>query len=157
MHTPVLARDFMTTRLVTLRPRMDVFDAMGLLLKHQISGAPVIDDDGMFLGTFSEKTCMSVVIDAAYEQLPTNEVFAFLDAKVRTIADDCDLFSIAQILLTESCRRLPVLRDGKLVGQISRRDVMRVTLDLIACQPEREAAALLYLSALRERGETPIG
>jgi len=55
-----LCRDFMVTKLVTLSPRQRVFQGIGQLLKHKISGAPVVDGDRNFLGLFSEKCCMSV-------------------------------------------------------------------------------------------------
>ncbi len=121
-----LARQFMTTRLTTLRPNMEVFEAVGLLLRHRISGAPVLDESGNYLGIFSEKGSMRALIDAAYEQLPARPVSAFVDDDPqRTIGEDLDLLSVAQIFLDTPYRRLPVLHEGRLVGQVSRRDVLR--------------------------------
>jgi len=156
MNSPPLARDIMVTRLVTLSPRMDVFEAIDLLLKHKISGAPVIDEQRFLLGIFSEKCSMSVLVEAAYDQLPTTEIFAFMDTNAGTIGEDADLLTIAQTFRNTSYRRLPVLRDGKLVGQISRRDVLQAAHDLSAVAPNRETA-LLYLSSLVDRNDAPIG
>jgi len=120
------AKDIMATRLVTLSPEMDVFDAIGLLLKNRISGAPVVDQQGNFLGIFSEKTSMQVLISAAYEQLPTCRVEAFMNKDPqRVIEEGTSLLAIAQLFLDTPYRRLEVLRDGRLLGQISRRDVLR--------------------------------
>ena len=120
------AKDFMTTRLVTLSPEMDVFEAIGLLLKNRISGAPVVDQQQNFLGIFSEKTSMQVLISAAYEQLPTCRVEAFMNKDPqRVIDEETSLLAIAQLFLDTPYRRLEVLRDGRLLGQISRRDVLR--------------------------------
>jgi predicted transcriptional regulator len=66
-----------------------------------------------------------------------------------------DLLAIAQLFLHTPYRRLPVIKDGKLVGQISRRDLLAATHQLMAHVPQREKA-LLYLSALHERDEAPI-
>lgn len=157
MERPIVARDIMVTRLITLPPRMDVFEAIGLLLKHRISGAPVVDEAGGFLGVFSEKCSMGVLLDAAYDSLPTTEVHAFMDRGPRTITEETDLLTIAQIFQSTNYRRLPVLRDGKLVGQISRRDVLQAAHRLseqTAPNPER---ALLYLSSLVDRDDAPIG
>ena len=55
----------MVRKLVTLTPESDVFEAIGQLLKNRISGAPVVDPEGNFLGIFSEKTSMQVLISAA--------------------------------------------------------------------------------------------
>lgn len=120
------AKDFMVTSLLTLSPEMDVFEAIGLLLKNHVSGAPVVDRDQNFLGVFSEKTSMQVLISAGYEQLPTTRVEAFMNEESqRVIDEDLDLVSIAQIFLDTPYRRLEVLRDGRLLGQISRRDVLK--------------------------------
>jgi predicted transcriptional regulator len=120
------AKDIMATRLLTLTPEMDVFDAIGLLLKNRISGAPVVDDQKNFLGIFSEKTSMQVLISSAYEQLPTSRVEAFMNKDPqRVIDEDTSLLTIAQLFLDTPYRRLEVLRDGRLLGQISRRDVLQ--------------------------------
>jgi CBS domain-containing protein len=123
--TPV-AKDFMATSLVTLAPDSDVFEAIGYLLKNQISGAPVQDSKGKFLGVFSEKTSMSVLVQAAYEQLPSTQVSAYMNTDFdRAINEDMALQGCAELFLRTPYRRLPVLRDGKLVGQVSRRDVIQ--------------------------------
>ena len=120
------AKDIMTRRLTILSPEMDVFDAIGLLLKNRISGAPVVDEQGNFLGIFSEKTSMQVLISSAYEQLPTSRVEAFMNKDPqRIIEEDTSLLAVAQLFLDTPYRRLEVLRDGRLLGQISRRDVLQ--------------------------------
>ena len=125
------ASEFMATSLVTLSPRTDVFQAIGYLLKNHISGAPVIDSDNSFLGVFSEKNSMSVLVQAAYEQLPSTEVGAFMNTDFeRTITEEVDVQRCAERFLRTPYRRLPVLRDGKLVGQVSRRDVIQSQHDL---------------------------
>ena len=155
--TPMTARDFMVVDLVTLAPTADVVDAVQTLLEHRISGAPVVDASGRYLGMFSEKCAMQVLLDAAYEVLPTCEVRAFMDTEAQTIAPHTHLLSIAQVFLLTPYRRLPVVEDGLLVGQVSRRDVLRVWMDAIDQVPRRSAKSrLLYWSALFERHEAPL-
>jgi len=155
--SPITARDIMTSKLVTLCPEMDVIEAVSLLLKNRISGAPVVGKNGEYLGVFSEKCCMHVLLDAAYEQLPSNQVRMFMDTEALTIPPDMHLLSIAQIFLLTPFRRLPVLLDGKLVGQVSRRDVLKAALELLQQTPAKgEETNLLYLSALVERNEAPM-
>ena len=152
------ARDFMVTKLITLRPDMDVLEAVQKLLKNRISGAPVVGDYGNFLGVFSEKCSMQVLLDAAYEQLPSNTVEVFMDREAQTISADTQLLSIAQVFLLTPYRRLPVIEDGVLVGQVSRRDVLRAALDLLKRRPARQhETTLLYLSALVDRNDAPVG
>ena len=155
--TQLTARDFMIKKLVTLRPEMDVIDAVQMLLKNRISGAPVVDAQHKFIGIFSEKCAMQVLLDAAYEQLPSNEIRLFMDTDAQTIEPDTQLLSIAQVFLLTPYRRLPVLEEGRLVGQVSRRDVMKASLDLLKQTSHRdEGSSLLYLSALVERSEAPL-
>lgn len=150
------ARDFMVTRLTTLTPEMDVHKAIRQLLRSRISGAPVVGPRMQYLGVFSERCSMQVILDAAYEQLPSNHVGAFMDRDAMTVPPDTQLLSIAQAFLLTNFRRLPVVEeDGTLVGQVSRRDVLRAAVDSLEIEPAREKS-LLYLSALLEREEAPM-
>lgn len=156
MMTTIQACDCMVTKLVTLSPDMDVHVAIRMLLKKRISGAPVVGPKGEYLGVFSERCSMQVILDAAYEQLPSNHVGAFMDRDAMTITPDTQLLSIAQAFLLTSYRRLPVVdEDGQLLGQISRRDVLNAAVDTLKTEPVRERS-LLYLSALISRDDAPV-
>ena len=63
-------REFMKSELFTLSPDIDVFEAIDEVLKRRISGAPVVDEHQQYLGIFSEKTAMRVLISAVHDQLP---------------------------------------------------------------------------------------
>jgi CBS domain-containing protein len=154
-ETP-LARDFMVTNLVTLQPESDVFEAIGYLLKRSISGAPVVDDSGKFLGIFSEKTSMKVLVDAAYDQMPSTKVAAFANTDVgRVISEDTDLLQCARLFLETPYRRLEVLRDGRVVGQISRRDVLTHAQHFSSDMKDKDIA-LLEQSGELERSDGEI-
>ena len=136
-HLP-RAKDVMAKNLVTLTPDADVFDAIALLLQRRISGAPVLDSNSRFLGSFSEQTSMTVLLDAAYQQMPTSRVRSFINPdRKRIISEDLDLLEIARKFLDTLYRRLPVLRGETLVGQISRRDVLRSAQTVYATRPSR--------------------
>ena len=145
----------MVTKLVTLRPGMDIFEAIDLLIKNRISGAPVIDHQRNYLGIFSERCCMNILVEAAYDQLPTSQIDGFVDRNAATISEEADLFTVAHIFRDTHFRRLPVLRDGILVGQVSRRDVLKAIHEVIKPSVGHESA-LLYLSSLLERDQQPI-
>ena len=151
----LVARDVMKTRLVTLQPSTDVFAGIKTLIKNKISGAPVVDSEGRLLGVFSEKCSMQVVIDAAYEGLPTNKISAFMDTDPQTVDEDAGLLTIANVFLITPRRRLPVLKDGILVGQISRRDVISAAAKQSTVKSPH-SKKLLYLSALREMDDAPV-
>lgn len=145
----LLARNMMTKNLVTLSPDMEVFAAIDVLLKKRISGAPVVERDGTFIGVFSESSSMRVIINAAYENLPDAGLMPFVDMDPPVIGPATDLLTICQTFLDQGTRRLPVLEDGRLLGQISRRDVMRQINQTAKGKCE---AQLLYLSALLNEG-----
>jgi CBS domain-containing protein len=145
----------MVTKLITLSPDMKLLDAAKRLFKNSISGAPVVDESGNLIGVFSEKDVMSALINAVYNEFPSVEVSSYMSRKLQTITENADLLTIAQIFQRNDFRRLPVVRDQKLVGQISRRDVMESVVNLLE-PAEDHKTALLYLSALRASNEMPL-
>ena len=149
------AASIMIRRVVTLSPEMDVYEAIDLLLQNHISGAPVVDPEGNLIGIFSEKDCMRVLIDGAYNNLPTATVASFMVRQVRSIPEDLDLLSITQIFLSTSYRRLPVVREGKVVGQISRRDLLQAAAKLLRATDDGKPS-FLFLSRIADRKDAPI-
>ena len=121
------AREIMTTQLVTLQPKTTVAEAIKTLLRHSISGAPVVDEDGALLGILSEFDCLRAIANEQFHS-DHDESGVVEDLMTRggeTIGPDSDLFQVAQTFVTLRVRRLPVLEDGRLLGQVSRRDVLR--------------------------------
>lgn len=151
----IFARDMMTQNLVTLSPDMEVFAAIDVLLKRKISGAPVVESDGSFVGVFSESSCMRVIINAAYENLPDAGLMPFVDTDPPTIDGDTDLLTICQTFLDQGTRRLPVIEHTRLIGQISRRDIMR-RITQIAKGRQCGHAQLMYFSALLNEGRETV-
>lgn len=121
MSSPILARNIMVKKLITLSPETNWLDAAKLLLKHRISGAPVVDEKDQLVGMFSEQDMMTALVDAAYDDLPSSELRNYMSRAPYSINEDVDLLSIVQTFQNKKLRRLPVVRDGKLVGQLSRR------------------------------------
>ncbi|TWU41408.1 inosine 5'-monophosphate dehydrogenase [Novipirellula aureliae] len=122
----VRVREFMTKSLVTLTPEVDVFEAIDHILKRHISGAPVVDDQGRFLGIFSEKTAMQVLVSALHDHLPGTHVRSYMNTDTKRIIDEEDtLYEVAHRFQDTPYRRLPALKGEKLAGQVSRRDVLR--------------------------------
>lgn len=125
--------EFMNRQVIVLSPEMDVFDAIEKLLSRHISGAPVLDEDGRYLGIFSEKTAMTVVVHAVYDHLPSSEVSRFMNVDLNRVIEGHDSLSrVATIFLNTPYRRLPVLKGEHLAGQVSRRDALRAQYNLIS-------------------------
>lgn len=120
-------RDHMTTidKLVKLTPQMEVMAAVNQLVKHHISGAPVVDANGTLVGMLSEMDCMQVGLIAAEDSCVAGPVSQFMKAAVVSVSPDDSLTQLAQLFLSKPFRRYPVMENGKLVGQISRSDVLK--------------------------------
>jgi len=126
----VRAKDCMNTSLITVAPDCDVFDAISQLLTNRISGLPVVDNSGQFRGVFSERSAMRVLIDLTWNQMSRGPVSAWMDSdRARTVTEQTLLTELRTRFSETHYRRLPVLSHGRLVGQISRRDVLRAELN----------------------------
>ena len=125
MPAALKAEDCMVRELVTVRPDTDAYDAIALLLKHRISGMPVVDESGKLVGMLSERDCLKTLLDAQYHNMPTALVKDLMSTELRTIGPDMGIVPIAELFLNQKFRRLPVVDKGRLVGQVSRKDVLR--------------------------------
>lgn len=122
------ARDLMATDLIVLSPEMPVHRAMALFLEHDISGAPVVDEHGSVVGMLTERDCLQVIYGASYHREPGGRVEEHMSAPVETLDAELDLTAVVERFLLSRYRRFPVLAGTHLVGQISRRDVLRSVL-----------------------------
>lgn len=128
MIQPIAVKDYMVASLVTFTPAMDVMEAIDVLVKNRISGAPVIDDHGNLVGLLSEKDCMKVAIQAGYYEELGGRVEDYMTKEVVTVESESSVLDLAKMFMEKSPRRYPVVEDNRLVGQISRRDVLRAIM-----------------------------
>lgn len=117
--------DIMTTRLITFAPDMNVHEAIRILLEQRISGAPVVDAAGALVGVLSKKDCLKIVFSSRYHDDWGGPVRDFMSTPVETLDASMDLVSAVQCFLDSHFRRFPVLREGRLVGQVSRYDILK--------------------------------
>jgi CBS domain-containing protein len=120
-----LVKDYMTGKLVTFHPETDVLDAIQELVRHGIAGAPVTDDNGDLVGMLSELDCMKIALHAGYHGDWGGPVSEYMTSETETVDANMSIIDLAQRFLDTAYRRFPVVNDHRLVGQISRRDVLR--------------------------------
>lgn len=122
----IAVRDFMTTDIVTLKPDMDVLQAVHILLRHNISGAPVVDSQGALVGMLTERDCMKAALDAAFHQQSAGTVRDFMATDVVAVPAEEPIVSTVRRFYDDTYLRYPVVDGTGLVGVISRSDLMRV-------------------------------
>ena len=122
-------KDYMATKLATFAPDLNVVEAMNQILNGGITAAPVVDESGSLLGILSEVDLMPVVIQDSYYDEPLGIVSDYMKTPVDTVDPNLDIYTLAERFIHEHRRRYPVVDAGKLVGQVSRRDVLRAAQD----------------------------
>ncbi|QJD58768.1 CBS domain-containing protein [Pseudomonas sp. gcc21] len=120
----VKVRDYMTTDLICVSPHTDLTRAVETLLLHKISGAPVVDGEGRLVGMLSEADCLKGIFTGSYFDEESGIVESVM-TQAETINAEEDIVRAAEYFIRQGRRRLPVLDGGELVGQISRRDILR--------------------------------
>jgi len=126
MLASLKVKDYMSVNKCTFTPDMDILRAIHEMLTSRISGAPVLDVHGNMIGFLSEKDCMQVALNAAYQQDgAAGRVSEFMSTKVDTIDVDTPILEVAESFLKGSYKRFPVVMDNRLVGTITRQNVLR--------------------------------
>lgn len=115
--TTVTVGQILTSDVVTVSPEMSVENAARMLFTQSISGMPVVDTDGRLVGVVTE-------FDIISKQGRT--VGEIMTSDVVTVGEDTDAETVAQILISRRVRRVPVVRDGVVIGIVSRSDLVRL-------------------------------
>lgn len=125
---PLLAKDYMTANVVTLRPDMDLLEAVNKLIEKRVPGAPVVDHLGDFIGILVERDCLSAVLNAVYFNDRGGRVESFMHRNVEVVQADTSISEVAQKLIKTGHRGFPVVKENRLVGMINRSDVLKAML-----------------------------
>jgi CBS domain-containing protein len=116
------ASDVMTKDLVTICPEATIQEAIELLISKQISGLPVVDNQGRLVGVITEFALLAMVYDREVQNHPVSR---HMTREVITIDVDDPINRIADLCIVHRVRRLPVVESGRMVGLIARRDVLK--------------------------------
>jgi CBS domain-containing protein len=111
----MIAKQIMTKEIITVTPSMTVKSLANTLIKNQISGAPVTGKDGKIIGIVSEA---DIVANKG------KDVKALMSKKIISVVEDTPVEEIAQLMTTHKIKRVPVMRGGKVVGIVSRADIV---------------------------------
>lgn len=114
----MIARDIMTRKVYTIRPEASAQEAAQLLDQHRISGLPVVDEGNDIIGIVTEADIISKV---DREGLRVSEI---MSTEIISVNEETPVSEIALLLTERKIKRVPVVQDGKLVGIVSRADIV---------------------------------
>ncbi|MBI5608478.1 MAG: CBS domain-containing protein [Deltaproteobacteria bacterium] len=129
MNMPRVSQ-YMDRNLQTLKPDTDLLAAVDFLLEHHVTGAPVVNEAGEVVGIISEKDLLRLLAAGVDNQLPKGTVADFMTKNPRTVSANMNIFFCAGMFLGDYVRRYPVVDNGKLVGAITRFDILRAVREI---------------------------
>jgi CBS domain-containing protein len=122
---PTKAKDIAKTGVITVRKDKSVYEAIGIMVERNISGLPVVDDGGL-VGIITEKDVLRLLCDTEFL---SGSVEDYMTGDVVSFDEEDSLSSICACLMDNPFRRVPILHEGKLVGIISRADLIKANKD----------------------------
>lgn len=126
MLRSVNLRDYIISNPASVHPQDSILHAMQVIIDNKISGVCVVENDSTLVGILSEMDCLRAVLGAVYNDAGIGRVQDYMASDNLVVAHpDEDLVDVAQDMLRKNKRRRPVVEDGKLIGQITCRQVLR--------------------------------
>ncbi|MGY6554536.1 MAG: CBS domain-containing protein [Wenzhouxiangella sp.] len=129
------AQDFMTRKVKTVSPGLCLEEAIAFLKRHKVSNAPVVEEDAdghrMLIGFLSEADCLEHLATEVFygSPAPQQTVRTMMKLHPVCIEPDMDVFTLASIFTNHGYRHLPVAENGRLLGIVSRRDILHALND----------------------------
>jgi CBS domain-containing protein len=124
-------RDFMVPKPVIFSPDTELLEAAKVLVARRISGAPVVDRKGTLIGVLTERDLLEAALQAIYHDERGGRVGDYMTKEVQVVGVDDALLDVAARFTEGKYRRFPVIEDNRVVGLVTRRDVLRVVLDSV--------------------------
>ncbi len=123
------AAAIMTENIATIRPESSIHEAIELMLSQHISGLPVIDRSERLVGVITEFALLAIAYD---QEIQSQTVAEHMTTDVFTVDADEPISRVADLCIVHRVRRVPVMRDSRLVGLITRRDVLKALYEVQA-------------------------
>ena len=120
------------SNIITFKPDQPIQDVISTIINKKIAGAPVLDDQHHLVGMISEKDCLRLIVDQAYYNMPaeTRKVSDYMTVKVQTLSPKTNIVEAAIEFLNSPIRRFPIVENGILIGQVSRRHILRAAQNI---------------------------
>jgi CBS domain-containing protein len=141
----ITIREVMNQKVVAIRPETTVEETIEFLTQHHIGGSPVVNEHGELVGMISELALIDVVFDNTLKDAPISQ---YMNTELHVVRPDEPLSRAAQLFALYSFRRLPIVENGKLVGIITRRDLMNYSLRMNHALEDPLVALIPSLAAI---------
>lgn len=130
--SPIKVKDYMSKNPITFKPEQSVEEVIETLIKHRISGGPVVNDKNELIGIISEGDCIKQISESRYYNMPLNdsEIKNHMITNVETIDGNLTIFDAANQFLNARRRRFPIVENGVLIGLISQKDILKAAMKL---------------------------
>ena len=129
-------REFMDRHVQTISPEADIMEAVDFLLEKRVTGALVADDKGKLVGILTEFDCLRLLTHGDERaEAPRGKVKDFMTSDVQTIPPTMDIYYCAGLFMNVSFRRFPVVENGRIVGAVTRVDLLRAVRHAFAQEP----------------------
>lgn len=124
----IRVKDCMNTSMVVFNEEMSLLEAMEIMIKKKVSGGPVVDEYKKLVGVISEGDCVKQISDSRYYNMPMSNVKVKdkMSTTIESIHPEENIFDVGNKFLHLKRRRFPVVENGKLVGLVSQKDMLRV-------------------------------
>jgi CBS domain-containing protein len=119
-------RDVMNDKPISIGPDASLHEAVELLVKHNISGVAVVEGDGTIIGVLGDRDLLKV-----FYEPDAHSVQSVMTRKPETFSVDAPMVDVFDYLMTEDFRRVLIHENNKLVGLVSRADLMPAILDVL--------------------------
>jgi len=128
----ILVKDYMSKEVITFHKSDSIFEVKRILLEKKISGAPIINKSGKLIGIISETDLMKQIVDSRYYNMPMSKttVSKYMTENVDSISPNETIFDAAEKFLRLKRKRFPVMVSNKILGIISRVDIIAAALNI---------------------------
>jgi len=121
-------KNVMTKHVIYVKRGAPIYKAMNLLLKHKISGMPVVAESMRVVGVLSEKDVLRLLVDRKLDI--NSSVDDYMTREVICFSEEDSAFDLCKFFIKSNIRRVPIVKKGKLVGIVSRHDIVNLILEV---------------------------
>jgi len=139
MLRSVEMKDYMLSNPVKMKGDDNIYDAIHELLVYKVSGLCVVDDNDHLIGVLSELDCLKAVLSSVYNESPVGTIKEFMSTEVISVKLNDNIVDVATDMLKHKHRRRPVVQDdGRLIGQVTCRQLLRAVKEFASPEDATE-------------------